>query len=281
MNDEQVPECIVRLCRRITMPVASTDNSKTEYALCVENISLGYGEKTILKEISFCIEPGQIVTILGGSGSGKSTLMKGMVGLLKPTQGRVELYGRAISGMGSEEWLEWSRRRIGVLFQSGALIGSLTIAENIALPIQEFSNAPKEILPDIVRLKLEMVRLGGYGSYYPAELSGGMKKRAALARAMALDPHILFCDEPTEGLDPVISAEMDNLLQELNTVLGITMVVITHDLPSIKAISDWSIMVDGDARGIIATGPPDELENSSDKRIYDFFHRQAPGGSAS
>jgi phospholipid/cholesterol/gamma-HCH transport system ATP-binding protein len=136
-------------------------------------------------------------------------------------------------------------------------------------------------LSDIVRLKLEMVRLGGYESYYPAELSGGMKKRAALARAMALDPKILFCDEPTAGLDPVISAEMDNLLQELNTVLCITMVVITHDLPSIKAISDWSIMVDGDARGIIATGPPDELENSSDKRIYDFFHRQAPGGSAS
>ena len=260
------------------MPVASSNNSKTEHAhaLCVENISLGYGEKIILKQISFCVEPGQIVTILGGSGSGKSTLMKGLVGLLKPTQGRVELYGKDISGAGGEQWLEWARRRIGVLFQSGALMGSLTLAENIAMPIQEFSNIPKEILPDIVRLKLEMVRLGGYESYYPAELSGGMKKRAGLARAIALDPQILFCDEPTEGLDPVISAEMDNLLLELNSVLGITMVVITHDLPSIKTISDWSIMVDGRARGIIATGPPDELENSSDPRVYDFFHRQAP-----
>ncbi|MGP8194678.1 MAG: ABC transporter ATP-binding protein [Syntrophobacteraceae bacterium] len=260
------------------MPVASSNNSKAEHALCVENISLGYGEKTILENISFCIEPGQIVTILGGSGSGKSTLMKGLIGLLKPTQGRVELYGKEISGAGAGQWLEWARRRIGVLFQSGALMGSLTIAENVALPIQEFSNAPKEILPDIVRLKLEMVRLGGYESYYPAELSGGMKKRAALARAMALDPKILFCDEPTEGLDPVISAEMDNLLLELNCVLGITMVVITHDLQSIRTISDWSIMVGGDARGIIATGPPNEMENSSDPRVHDFFHRQAPSG---
>ena len=265
----------------MTMRTGSSNTSDEAHALCVENISLGYGEKTILKNVSFCIEHGQIVTILGGSGSGKSTLMKGLIGLLKPTEGRVELYGKDISGTGGEEWLEWSRKRIGVLFQSGALIGSLTLAENIALPIREFSNAPKEILPEIVRLKLEMVRLGGYGSYYPAELSGGMKKRAGLARAMALDPQILFCDEPTEGLDPVISAEMDNLLLELNRVLGITMVVITHDLPSIRAISDWSIMVDGKARGIIATGPPDQLENSPDRRVNDFFHRQAPSGNAS
>jgi phospholipid/cholesterol/gamma-HCH transport system ATP-binding protein len=254
--------------------VFSSKSSKEQHALSVENASLGYGERTILKNINFSIEHGQIVTILGGSGSGKSTLMKGLIGLLKPSEGRIELFGKNISGAGAEQWLEWARKRIGVLFQSGALIGSLTLAENIALPIQEFSNAPVDILPEIVRLKLEMVRLGGYESYYPAELSGGMKKRAGLARAIALDPQILFCDEPTGGLDPVISAEMDNLLLELNHVLGITMVVITHDLPSIKAISDWSIMVDGDAQGIIATGSPDELVNSSDWRVYDFFHRK-------
>jgi phospholipid/cholesterol/gamma-HCH transport system ATP-binding protein len=255
--------------------VLSSNNSNVRHALCLENVSLGYGERTILKNVSFCIEHGQIVTILGGSGSGKSTLMKALIGLLKPTEGRVELYGKDISGTGAEQWLEWARKRIGVLFQSGALIGSLTVAENIALPIQEFSNVPDEILPDIVRLTLEMVRLGGYEGYYPAELSGGMKKRAGLARAIALDPQILFCDEPTGGLDPVISAEMDNLMLELNRVLGITMVIITHDLPSIKAISDWSIMVDRDAQGIIATGPPDELENSPDQRVYGFFHRKA------
>ncbi len=257
------------------MSVISSESSLAGNALCVEDVSLGYGEKTVLKNVSFCVEHGRIVTILGGSGSGKSTLMKGMTGLLKPKEGRVELYGKDVSGAGAEAWLEWARKRIGVLFQSGALIGSLTVAENVALPIQEFSTVPEEILPEIVRLKLEMVKLGGYEGYYPAELSGGMKKRAGLARAIALDPQILFCDEPTGGLDPVIAAEMDNLLLELNRTLGITMVVITHDLPSIKAISDWSIMVDGIAQGIIATGPPDELENSSDRRVHDFFHRQA------
>jgi len=263
------------------MPGVPFNFSNIEHALCVDNISLGYGEKIILEKVSFCVEPGQIVTVLGGSGSGKSTLIKGLVGLLKPTQGHVELYGKDISGIGGQEWLEWARRSIGVLFQSGALIGSLTLAENIALPIQEFSSVPKEILPEIVRLTLEMVRLEGYGNYYPAELSGGMKKRAGLARAIALDPQILFCDEPTGGLDPVIAAEMDNLLLELNRVLGITMVVITHDLSTIKSISDWSIMVDEGARGIIAAGPPDELEKSPDPRVYDFFHRRAPSGNAS
>jgi phospholipid/cholesterol/gamma-HCH transport system ATP-binding protein len=253
--------------------VFSQDNFKSGHALRVENVSISYGERTVLKDINFSVEHGQIVTILGGSGSGKSTLLKGLIGLLKPEKGRIELYGQDISGTDAEQRLEWARKRIGVLFQSGALIGSLTLGENIALPIQEFSNVPEEILPDIVRLKLEMVRLGGYENYYPAELSGGMKKRAGLARAIALDPQILFCDEPTAGLDPVISAEMDDLLLELNHLLGITMVVITHDLPSVMTISDWSIMIDGEAKGIIATGPPAEMENSSDQRVYDFFHR--------
>ncbi len=258
--------------------MTSPTSSEAQYALCAENVSLGYGDRIILENINFCVEHGQIVTILGGSGCGKTTFMKGLVGLLKPTQGRFELYGKDISALSAEGWLDWVSKRVGVLFQSGALIGSLTLAENVALPIREFSNTPKEMLDEIVRLKLAMVRLEGYGSYYPAELSGGMKKRAGLARALALDPNILFCDEPTGGLDPVISAEIDDLLLELNYLLGITMIVITHDLPTIMAISDWSIMIDGDARGIIASGAPRDIANSSDPRVYDFFHRQVSRG---
>lgn len=263
---------------KISMPEGSPNHPNAGQALCVRDVSFGYEQKIVLKEISFCVEQGQIVTILGGSGSGKSTLMKGLVGLLKPFEGTVAMYGRDITGAGAEEALQWARKKIGVLFQSAALIGALTVAENIALPIRELSGVPEEILTEIVRLKLEMVRLGGYGDYYPGELSGGMKKRAGLARAIALDPQILFCDEHTAGLDPATAAEIDQLLVELNDALGITMVVITHDLSSIKAISDRSIMIDADARGIIAAGSPQELENSSDPRVRGFFHRQGRDG---
>ena len=229
-----------------------------------------------MERVSFCVHPGDIVTVLGGSGCGKSTLLRGILGLLPPEDGKIYLLGRKISGSGSKQSLEWARKKIGVLFQSGALIGSLTVAENIALPIKEFSKAPGPIVADIVGLKLEMVRLDGYGDYYPSELSGGMRKRAGLARAIALDPEVLFCDEPSSGLDPVLSAQMDKLLLDLNHSLGITMVVITHDLPSILTISDWSIMLDREARGIIAVGPPDELRDSGDHRVSAFFHPTSP-----
>jgi phospholipid/cholesterol/gamma-HCH transport system ATP-binding protein len=250
-------------------------NQSTKEAICVEDLRIGYGDKVILEELNFCIKTGEIVTILGGSGCGKSTLMKAVVGLLAPMHGHIILQGRQISGPEFEENMDWARRRMGVLFQSGALVGSMTLAENVALPIQEFTDLSKAVIEDIVRLKLEMVQLGAYGHYYPAELSGGMRKRAGLARALALDPEILFCDEPSAGLDPITSAGMDQLLIELNKALGITMVVITHELLSIENISHRCIMLDGESRGIIAIGTPDALKSKSENpRVQAFFNRE-------
>jgi phospholipid/cholesterol/gamma-HCH transport system ATP-binding protein len=254
----------------------SVDRFAPAMVVCVEDLDLGYGDRIVLEAVNFCIAAGEIVTILGGSGCGKSTLLKGLIGLLRPMKGSVTLAGKEIYGENSEEALSWIRRRIGVLFQSGALIGSLTLAENTSLPIEEFTDLPKELIDEIVELKLEQVGLAGFGHYMPAELSGGMRKRAGLARALALDPKLLFCDEPAAGLDPVTAADMDQLLVELNSSLGITMIVITHELASIHAISQRSIMLDRDAKGVIAIGSPGQLKSeSTDPRVQAFFHRQA------
>jgi phospholipid/cholesterol/gamma-HCH transport system ATP-binding protein len=250
--------------------------SEREESVRVEDLALGYGDRVVLDGINLSVWKGEIVTILGGSGCGKSTLLKAMIGLLPPLRGAILLGGHLITGPDPLENLTLARRRIGVLFQSGALVGSLSLAENVALPIQEFAGLTPELVEDIVRLKLEMVGLAGFDSYLPAELSGGMRKRAALARAIAMDPEILFCDEPSAGLDPVTSAELDELLLELNRSLGITMVVVTHELPSIEAISDRCVMLDGEARTIVAVGTPEELvKDRRDPRIQAFFHRQS------
>ena len=243
-------------------------------AVCVQNVSLGYGDHIILQDIDFSIRTGEIVTILGGSGCGKSTLLKGLIGLLPPLYGSISIAGEKITGKHSVEALATMRRKIGVLFQSGGLIGSLSLAENIALPVKEFSNLPEDLIYDLVRLKLELVQLGDYADYLPSELSGGMRKRAGLARAMALDPQILFCDEPSAGLDPVTSAEMDRLIIEINRAMGISIVVVTHELASIESISQRSIMLDREAKGIIAIGRPEELKaDSDDPRVRAFFNR--------
>lgn len=256
--------------------MAPVEEESRSAAVRVENLTIGYGDRVVLEAVDLTVWRGEIVTILGGSGCGKSTLLKAMIGLLPPLKGSIALGGLVVTGSGSEDGLALARKKIGVLFQSGALMGSLTLAENVALPIQELTTLSAELVDEIVHLKLEMVGLAGFDALMPAELSGGMRKRAALARAIALDPEILFCDEPSAGLDPVTSAEMDHLLLELKRALGITMVLVTHELPSIEAISDRCVMLDGKARGIIADGAPAELrESSTDSRVQAFFHRRA------
>ncbi len=254
---------------------AGSPDPPTREVIHVEDLALGYGNNVILKDLNFSIDAGEIITILGGSGCGKSTLLKALIGLLPPKQGNIFLGGERITGDNSGWALERARRKIGVLFQSGALLGAYSLEDNVALPMREFTDIPEELIGDVVRFKLGQVGLADYASYMPAELSGGMRKRAALARAIALDPQILFCDEPSAGLDPVTAADLDNLLMEMNRSLGITMVVITHELASIECISHRSIMLDRDAKGIIAQGDPRALkEGSKDPRVHAFFNRQ-------
>ncbi|MBZ0274108.1 ATP-binding cassette domain-containing protein [bacterium] len=240
----------------------------------VRNITVRYGDATILDDVSFTIREGEIFVILGGSGCGKSTLLRQIVGLETPTSGSILIDGDDITTARGKKRHDLLRK-IGILFQSGALFGSMTLAENIALQLEEYTDLPEDVIDLIVRMKLQLVRLGGYENHLPSEISGGMKKRAGLARAMALDPRILFCDEPSAGLDPVTSAEIDALLIRLNHSLGVTVVVVTHELPSIFTIAHRCIMLDKSTHGIIAEGDPRALrENSDNPKVRDFFNRQ-------
>ena len=249
-------------------------NAENGGIITVEALTVGYGETVVLEDVSFSIGEGESFTILGPSGCGKSTLLKAMVGLLPTRKGKIRIAGEEI-GSEEEESLTRVRTQVGVLFQSGALIGSLSVGENVALPLVEFTDLPREIIDEMVRLKLELVKLGRYARFMPAELSGGMRKRAGLARAMALDPKILFCDEPAAGLDPATASEIDGLLLELKAALGVTVVVVTHELWSIENISERCIMLDGEAKGIIATGVPQTLrDESKDPRVRAFFDRR-------
>lgn len=249
-------------------------NAAPAKPIVVQDLTLGYGREPILKDVSLEVEPGEIVVIAGGSGCGKSTLLKGMVGLLAPLQGRVWLEGLEVTGA-DERVLGQVRRKIGVAFQGGALFGSMTLAENVDLPLADTAHLSKASRQLLVRLKLAVVDLEGYEEYYPSEISGGMQKRAGLARAMALDPTILFFDEPSAGLDPITSAELDQTILKINHALGTTMVVVTHELNSIYTIAHRVIMLDKSDKGIIAVGPPTELrDKSSDPRVSNFFHRR-------
>ena len=246
----------------------------TDAVIAVENLTAAYGERTILENVSFRVRRGERFVIVGGSGCGKTTLLRHLIGLQRPSAGHVWIDGEDI-GQAETEQLRRIQRKFGVLFQSGALFGSLTLGENIALPLEEYTHLPPQLIRLIVRLKLSMVRLDGFEDFRIAELSGGMKKRAGLARAMALDPGILFFDEPSAGLDPVTSAELDELILQINRSLGTTIVVVSHELPSIFTIAERCIMLDRSAKGIIAEGAPQDLrDRSADPRVRAFFNRQ-------
>lgn len=245
-----------------------------EDAIVVEHLRAAYGENVILEDVSFRVRKGQIFAIVGGSGCGKSTLLKYLIGLYRPQSGRIVVDGIDMA-KADDETINAHRQRFGVLFQSGGLIGSMTLAENIALPLKEAGRFPDRYLKYLIRAKLGMVNLAGYDNHYPAELSGGMKKRAGLARAMALDPAILFFDEPTAGLDPVTSREIYELISIINEGMETTMVIVTHDLELIYHLAHEVILLHSEEKGIIAYGTPEELAKfTGDSRVQAFFQRK-------
>jgi len=234
----------------------------------VEELTIGWGDTILQKDASFEVRRGEVFAILGGSGCGKSTMLRYLIGLEQPMSGRID-----IAGYGTPN-LTVGRPPFGVMFQSGALLGSLTVGENIGLALEQWTDLPPDAIEAIVLAKLRLVGLTGTEKQFPSELSGGMKKRAAIARALALDPELLFLDEPSAGLDPVTAVELDELILSLNHGFGLTVVMVTHELPSIFKTVQRCIMLHRETRSIIAEGDPRELrDTSTDPRVSHFFKR--------
>ncbi len=240
--------------------------------ITVNNLFKSYENVSVLENINFKIYEGEIVCIAGGSGCGKSTLLRQIIGLEEPTSGEIIIDDEYLFP-NSEQKKSKIRQKFGVMFQLGGLIASMTLSENIELPLKSFTKLSINQIKEITKIKLTSVGLNNFEDYYPAEISGGMKKRAAISRAMALDPEILFLDEPSSGLDPISSTSLDKLIRELNSALHTTMVIITHDLSSIFAIADRVILLDKSVRGILEIGSPKQLLLSKNKLVTNFFNR--------
>jgi phospholipid/cholesterol/gamma-HCH transport system ATP-binding protein len=244
--------------------------SGSEPIISVQDLRVSYGETEILHGVSFDVRRGETLVILGGSGSGKSTLIRTLIGLEKPSAGHVWIKGKDIASIAESE-LDEIRKRIGMSFQGGALFGSMTVGENVALPLREHTRLEGSTIEIMVRLKLEQVGLQGFEYYMPAQLSGGMRKRAAVARALAMDPEILFFDEPSAGLDPIIAAGIDQLILELKRAFRITVLVVTHELASAFLIADRMVLINGGS--IAAIGTPAEMRANSNPRVRQFLDR--------
>jgi phospholipid/cholesterol/gamma-HCH transport system ATP-binding protein len=247
------------------------------YAIEVRDLEMRYGSYVVMRDINFTVNRGEIMVIMGGSGCGKSTLLKYMIGLKPVQKGEILYDSRSFSNASPEE-KERMQRNFGVLYQAGALWSSMTLAENVALPLEQYTRLGPREIQEIVSVKLALVGLKGFEEFYPAEISGGMRKRAGLARAMALDPAFLFFDEPSAGLDPLSSRRLDDLILRLRDSLGTTIVVVTHELASIFTIADNSIFLDADTKRMIAQGNPKDLvqEGHSDPKVRDFLLRGEP-----
>jgi phospholipid/cholesterol/gamma-HCH transport system ATP-binding protein len=244
-----------------------------EIKIEIQHLTMAYGSHVVMRDINARVRRGSIFVIMGESGAGKSTLLRNMIGLQHPAAGDVLYDGRSFWGL-EEEARRVELRKFGVLFQSGALWSSMTLAENVGLPLAEYTDWRPADRREVVRLKLALVGLDGFEDYYPAELSGGMRKRAGLARAMALDPEILFFDEPSAGLDPILSRNLDQLILELRDSLGATIVVVSHELASIFTIADDSILLDAESKTVRAQGNPRELrDHSTDPKVRAFLTR--------
>jgi len=249
-------------------------------AIAVDRVTLAFGQDVVQRDVSFVVRRGEIFVIMGGSGCGKSTLLRSMIGLLAPAAGEVLYDGKPLWAAEDTQRSE-TQRRFGILFQSGALWSSLTLAENVGLPLSQYTALKSREIAEVVSLKLALVGLSGFEDYYPSEISGGMRKRAGLARAIALDPSILFFDEPSAGLDPINSRHLDDVILELRSGLGATIVLVTHELASIFAIADNSVFLDAETHTAIAHGDPRNLrDHAANAKVRAFLNRGPPVSTA-